>query len=157
MLFLGETEHFCGEIVTFGCMCMCMWTNPSKNPGRGQTPPIQAMPVFWERMERQPLPKLGKDWKCLSDNVFVFWLARAFNGRVAYWAVLILCYHKLIACQRTIKECLSECSKFTLLVGCRCTIWIRISSCPSSSIWYRVYTIHIHLMFFFIGLPSDFV
>ena len=104
-------------------------------------PPIQAMPVFWERMERQPLPKLGKDWKCLSDNIFVFLLARAFNGRVAYWAVLILCYHKLTACQRTIKECLSECSKFTLLVDCRCTIWIRISSCPSCSIWYRVYTI----------------
>ena len=114
-----------------------------KNIQAGVRPPllIQAMPVFWERMGRQPLPKLEKDWKCLSDNVSVFWLARAFNGRVAYWAVLILCYHKLTACQRTIKECLSECSKFTLLVGCRCTIWIRISSCPSCSIWYRVYTI----------------
>ena len=36
----------------------CMWTNPSKKSRQGSDPrpPIQAMPVFWELMVRQPIP-----------------------------------------------------------------------------------------------------
>ena len=68
---LGGKEHFCGEIITFWWWMItfegpqCMWTNPSKKiqagSDLGQTPPIQAMPVFWEHMVRQLLPN-----KCYS-------------------------------------------------------------------------------------------
>ena len=64
MWFLGKKEHFCGEIITFGWWMITFDEGPLsacgqillKNPGRGQTPPIQAMPGFWERMVRQPMP-----------------------------------------------------------------------------------------------------
>ena len=50
----------------------CMWTNPSKKSRQGSDPrpPIQAMPVFWELMVRQPLP----GGKCVCLFVFVCFL-----------------------------------------------------------------------------------
>ena len=51
----------------------CMWTNPSQNPGRGQTPPIQAMPGFWELMEWHPLPirEAGKQYLMQSYTLCI--------------------------------------------------------------------------------------
>ena len=55
---LRNKEHFWRNIITFWWKMVtfegpqCKWTNP----GRGQTPPIQTMPVFWEQMVMQPLP-----------------------------------------------------------------------------------------------------
>ena len=34
-----------------------MWTNPSQKSRQGSDPPpIQAMPAFWEHLDREPLP-----------------------------------------------------------------------------------------------------
>ena len=37
-----------------------MWTNPSQKSRQGSDPPpIQAMPAFWDFLDRQPLPKFA--------------------------------------------------------------------------------------------------
>ena len=62
---LGEKEHFWGKLSLLGdewsplrALSACGQIL-QKNPGKGQTPPtpIQAMPVFWARMVRHPIPK----------------------------------------------------------------------------------------------------
>ena len=51
-----------------------MWTNPPKNPGKGQTPPpFMAMPGFWVHLHMypQPLPNFA----CCIIFFFVFFLS----------------------------------------------------------------------------------
>ena len=65
--FWGKKGHFYGEIFTFWYEWSPLRALSAcgqilhKNPGKGQTPPpIQAMPVFWELLDRQPIPKEEK-------------------------------------------------------------------------------------------------
>ena len=73
-----------------------MWTNPSKKSRQGSDPPpILAMPVFWELLVRQPIPKLKRRCLyliCLYFGVFRHELYLIFNK----FSINIPFYHQFI-------------------------------------------------------------
>ena len=125
-LFWGKRNTFLGKLSLFGdewspLRALSVWGQIlHKNPGKGQTPPIKAMPGFWEGMVGHPIPKWDTFLKIQQQsNSLYLWSCDIYSFSFDAKSLMPL----LLSGSNFIQIRWSRGVRWTLLVHC-CTIFL---------------------------------